>query len=151
MHLIWKESIVGNVLLRCSRASFFGWGPGTYQFQYAPFQFVKDKTIISSNDGDAGNAHSEYLSVLSESRCLGLIIFIAFLGVVFVKGIILYNKLSDPSTKRWLLAIFASLLVILFMVFPIIFLDTDKASVAIWAVIAIVVSIDLVNNKKPAN
>jgi len=28
------------------------------------------------------------------------------------------------------------------------FLDTDKASVAIWAVIAIVVSIDLANNKK---
>ena len=125
---------------------FFGWGPGTYQFQYAPFQFVKDKTIISSNDGDAGNAHSD-LSVLSESGVLGLIIFIALLGMVFVRIIILYNKLSDPSTKRWLLAIFTSLLSYFIHGFFNNFLDTDKASVAIWAVIAIVVSIDLVNNK----
>ena len=67
--------------------------------------------------------------------------------MVFVRIIILYNKLSDPSTKRWLLAIFTSLLSYFIHGFFNNFLDTDKASVAIWAVIAIVVSIDLVNNK----
>jgi len=45
----------------------FGWGPGTYVFQYAPFQFSYDRTIISTNFGDLGNAHSEYLGPLSES------------------------------------------------------------------------------------
>jgi len=35
----------------------FGWGPGTYQFLYAPFQRTKEKTIISTNFGDMGNAH----------------------------------------------------------------------------------------------
>ncbi|MDZ7778321.1 MAG: O-antigen ligase family protein [Bacteroidales bacterium] len=29
-----------------------GWGPGTYQFVYAPFQRSKEKTIISTNFGD---------------------------------------------------------------------------------------------------
>ena len=36
----------------------FGWGPGTYQFVYAPYQRSKEKTIISTNYGDMGNAHS---------------------------------------------------------------------------------------------
>ena len=43
-----------------------GWGPSTYQFNYAPYQISSDKTIISTNFGDGGNAHSEYLGILSE-------------------------------------------------------------------------------------
>jgi len=33
----------------------FGWGPGTYMFQYAPFQKESQKTIISTNAADGGN------------------------------------------------------------------------------------------------
>ena len=32
----------------------FGWGPGTYMFQYAPFQVVREKTTISTNMADKG-------------------------------------------------------------------------------------------------
>ena len=53
----------------------FGWGPGTYQFVYAPYQRAKEKTIISTNYGDMGNAHSEYIGPLSESGVLGMITF----------------------------------------------------------------------------
>jgi len=38
-----------------------GWGPGTYMFQYAPFQKARDKTIISTNFAEGGNAHSEFI------------------------------------------------------------------------------------------
>jgi O-antigen ligase len=31
---------------------FFGWGPGTYQFQYAIYQVMRMRTVISTNDGD---------------------------------------------------------------------------------------------------
>ena len=127
---------------------FFGWGPGTYQFHYAPFQFSRDKTIISSNYGDAGNAHSEYLSALSESGVIGLILFLSLIVVVLVRIIILFNKINDPDIQRWLLAIFTSLMSYFIHGFFNNFLDTDKASVAIWAGIAIVVSIDLAYNKK---
>ena len=34
---------------------FFGWGPGTYMFQYAPFQMSNEQTIISTNGGNLGN------------------------------------------------------------------------------------------------
>jgi len=34
----------------------------TYQFQYAPFfSLLQDLTIISTNSGDVGNAHSELI------------------------------------------------------------------------------------------
>ncbi|MEI6817861.1 MAG: O-antigen ligase family protein, partial [Bacteroidota bacterium] len=35
---------------------FLGWGPGTYSFKYAPFQHSTEKTIISTNAGNKGNA-----------------------------------------------------------------------------------------------
>ncbi|MCB0687761.1 MAG: O-antigen ligase family protein, partial [Saprospiraceae bacterium] len=50
-----------------------GFGPGTYMFQYAPYQKSKDLTIISTNFGDVGNAHSEYLGPLAETGIPGLL------------------------------------------------------------------------------
>lgn len=55
-----------------------GFGPGTYQFQYFPYQREEDMTYISVTDpfntivGRGGSAHSEYLLLLSESGILGL-------------------------------------------------------------------------------
>ena len=37
---------------------FLGFGPGTYSFEYARFQRPENLTIISTNFGDLGNAHS---------------------------------------------------------------------------------------------
>ena len=50
-----------------------GWGPGTYQFVYAPYQEAKYRTTISTNNGDGGNAHSEYLGPLAEQGVPGLL------------------------------------------------------------------------------
>ena len=55
----------------------FGYGPGTYALEYAPFQEAKNLTIISTNFGDMGNAHSEYLGALAEMGLIGLLTFIA--------------------------------------------------------------------------
>jgi O-antigen ligase len=126
----------------------FGWGPGTYQFQYAPFQLYNDKTIISSNQGDMGNAHSEYLGPLAESGLLGLVFFLLLVFVVLFRAINLYYRIEDPDIKTLLLAIIASLLSYFIHGAFNNFLDTDKASVALWSVIAIVVSIDLFTHQK---
>ncbi len=56
-----------------------GWGPGTYMFNYASFQKHSETTIISTNYGDAGNAHSEYVGPLCESGVLGMLSFILIL------------------------------------------------------------------------
>ncbi len=56
----------------------FGWGPGTYQFVYSPYQRSKEKTIISTNLGDKGNAHSEYLGPLAEMGFIGMLIVLVY-------------------------------------------------------------------------
>ncbi|MFI5203758.1 MAG: O-antigen ligase family protein, partial [Flavobacteriales bacterium] len=53
-----------------------GWGPGTYQFYYASFQRPENLTIISTNFGDLGNAHSEFLGPLAETGLPGMLIMI---------------------------------------------------------------------------
>ena len=59
-----------------------GFGPGTYQFQYLPYQRQADMTYISVTDpfntilGRGGSAHSEYLLLFSESGILGLLAWV---------------------------------------------------------------------------
>jgi putative inorganic carbon (hco3(-)) transporter len=122
---------------------FFGWGPGTYSFQYAPYQLSSDKTIISTNAGDKGNAHSEYIGPLSESGVLGMLTFLLVAGTVIYTGSRLYHRLRDKEMKNLVLAILLGL--ITYLVHGVLnnFLDTDKASVPFWGFIAMLVTIDL--------
>ena len=63
----------------------FGWGAGTYQFEYARFQRSDLRTAISTNNADLGNAHSEYLGPLAEQGLLGLAGVLALLFIIFLK------------------------------------------------------------------
>lgn len=120
-----------------------GYGPGTYQFEYAAFQDSGDKTIISTKFGDGGNAHSEYLSALSETGIIGLCIFLLLVGSVFLKGIKLYYTLSCEESKMFILCSLIALMTYFIHAFFNNFLDIDKVSIAVWSFIAIIVSIDL--------
>jgi O-antigen ligase len=127
---------------------FFGWGPGTYQFQYARFQVSSDRTIISSNMGDMGNAHSEYLGPLSESGFFGFLSFLILMALTIIYAINMYYKSNDSARRTWLLAIIVALLSYAIHGLFNNFLDTDKASVAIWGVVAIIVGLDLFKDEK---
>jgi putative inorganic carbon (HCO3(-)) transporter len=120
-----------------------GWGPGTYQFEYAPFQRSKEKTIISTNLGDLGNAHSEYIGPLAESGFPGLLSVIFILITVIYSGLNVYKYATDKQTR--LVALSATLGLITYFVHGIMnnFLNTDKASVPFWGLIAIIVALDL--------
>ena len=126
---------------------YFGWGPGTYQFQYARFQLSKDRTIISSNSGDMGNAHSEYLGPLCESGFFGFISFLLLVLVIMIYAINSYYNAIDRHHATWVLAIIISLSSYFIHGFFNNFLDTDKASVPVWTAVAILVSLDLLKNK----
>lgn len=120
-----------------------GWGPGTYQLVYAPFQLAEDRTIITTNFGDLGNAHSEYLGPLSESGILGMLSFTILALWVFVLGIQNYKRIPHGELKWISLGITLGL--ITYFVHGLLnnFLDTDKASVPFWGFIAIMVAIDV--------
>ncbi|MFW5758657.1 MAG: O-antigen ligase family protein [Bacteroidota bacterium] len=125
-----------------------GWGPGTYQLVYAPFQLAEDQTIITTNFGDLGNAHSEYLGPLSESGVLGMLSFTFLVLFVFVLGVQNYKRLPRGELKWISLGINLGLFT--YFVHGLLnnFLDTDKASVPFWGFIAILVAIDVYYIKK---
>jgi len=126
---------------------FFGWGPGTYVFQYAPFQLANEKTIISTNAGDNGNAHSEYIGPLAESGVLGALSFILIILTVFYRGSILYHQLPKGELKKVVLATLLGLLTYVVHGMLNNYLDTDKASVPFWGFIALIVAIDIYHSK----
>lgn len=127
---------------------FLGFGPGTYMFKYAPYQLSKNRTIISTNMGNGGNAHSEYLGPLAEQGILGTVAMIALIIVVTIYAFRLYYNLEDRDLRIIVLSIYLGL--ITYFVHGAInnFLDTDKAAVPFWGFIGILVSIDLKYSKK---
>lgn len=120
-----------------------GWGPGTYMFQYAPFQKHSETTIISTNFGDAGNAHSEYLGPLCESGVIGLASFLLILIVILYRAILLYYRIDDPHQRMLLMSMLLGL--ITYFIHGVLnnFLDTDKISVPFWGFCAGIVAMDI--------
>jgi O-antigen ligase len=122
---------------------FFGWGPGTYMFQYAPFQKPDEKTIISTNAGIRGNAHSEYLGPLSESGILGMITFIIIIITSITTGIRVFYKLKTRRDKIIIMGTLLGLITYFLHGFLNNFLDMDKISAPFWGFIAILVVYDV--------
>jgi len=120
-----------------------GWGPGTYQFVYAPMQKSKEKTIISTDFGDAGNAHSEYLGPLAEMGLIGSLSFILIAIMIISTGIRVYIKAPPGSIKYLSMGILVAFITYFVHGFLNNFLDSDKASVPFWGFAAILVLLDL--------
>ncbi|MBM77495.1 MAG: hypothetical protein CL846_03360 [Crocinitomicaceae bacterium] len=124
-----------------------GWGPGTYSFVYAPYQDASDLTIISTNFGDGGNAHSEYLGPLAEQGILGMILMILMLIFFFYRASWLYIKTESQKLKGIIMMIILSLVTYFSHGVLNNYLDTDKASVPIWGMLAIFVAVDCYHSK----
>jgi putative inorganic carbon (hco3(-)) transporter len=122
---------------------YFGWGPGTYMFNYAPYQKSNEKTIISTNFGDNGNAHSEYLGPLSEQGFIGLGIVITLVFASLFLGYRLCYTVQDRDLKILTHGILLGLFTYFVHGFLNNFLDTDKASVPFWGFLAMLVCIDI--------
>jgi len=120
-----------------------GWGPGTYQFVYAPFQRAEDRTIISTNRGDGGNAHSEYLGPLAEQGVFGSLIFIALVLMVCFLGFRVFYGTTNYEERLVVMGLFLGL--ITYFVHGVLnnFLEMDKIAVPFWAAIAYLVHLDL--------
>lgn len=128
-----------------------GFGPGTYMFLYAPFQNSQDKTKISTNAGDCGNAHSEYLGLLADAGLFGALSFIALLITVLVIGFNLYNRTKDELTKDTVLFLLLGLITYYLHGFLNDFLDMDKIASLFWGFIAIIVMFDIKDKNQETN
>jgi len=126
----------------------FGFGPGTYAFEYAPYQDPDMLTIISTNFGNAGNAHSEFLGPMAEMGTFGILAMILFVVALFYKGITLYNKFpeNNPNNiqlKRLLLFVILAMSTYFFHGLLNNYLDTDKAAVPVYGACAIIIVLEI--------
>ncbi|MGE5426463.1 MAG: O-antigen ligase family protein [Methylococcaceae bacterium] len=126
----------------------FGFGPGTYMFNYAPYQLKAYRTIISTNSADRGNAHSEYLGPLAESGLMGLIYVLVLIITIIYTAIHAYSRTNDKRLKTLLMS--ALLGLITYFIHGVMnnFLDTDKLSVPFWGFTAAIVAIDIYIRKQ---
>ncbi len=126
----------------------FGWGSGTYQFIYAPFQSVEQKTVISTNVGNKGTAHSEYLLALSEQGFIGMLILIVLMILVTLTALRIYNRVENVRIKTLGLIIYLGLTTYIAHAVFNNFLDTDKMAVPFWGFVAALVAIDLYSEEQ---
>lgn len=125
-----------------------GWGPGTYQFNYAPFQKSSEMTIISTNAGNMGNAHSEFIGPLAEEGVLGMVFMIVLVIVVIYTGTMIYSKAKNKQTRNFALAILLGLITYFIHGTLNNFLDTDKLAIPVWGLIGALVALDLYHSEK---
>lgn len=124
-----------------------GYGPGTYQFFYGSYQRSDQLSTISTNAGDLGNAHSEYIGPLAEQGVLGLLLVVAVFLYTFSTGVRIYRSNADPSLRKLALTLTLCLTTYYIHGFFNNFLDTDKLSVPFWAFTAAIVSLDCLSGK----
>lgn len=116
-----------------------GWGPGCYQFCYAPYQDYRYHTIISTNLGDGGNAHSEYIGPTAETGFVGLATVLILTVLILYYGITTATRARDLTVRR--LSLTATLALITYFIHGTMnnFLDTDKLSLPYWGLFALIV------------
>lgn len=129
----------------------FGFGPGTYQFEYGRYQRSYEKTRISTDFGTRGNAHSEYLGPLSESGVFGLLSILLVIGTTFYTGIRVYLSSEKRSIRILSLAVLTGLSSYYLHGALNNFLDTDKISALFWGYSAMLVAMDVYHRDAPAD
>ena len=127
---------------------FWGFGPGTYQFQYAPYQKPAYRTIITTNAGTGGNAHSEYLGPLAESGIFGTLSVLLLLFAVFGTGIHTYRKAKNQEIKMLVLLSILALTTYYFHGILNNFLDTEKLAIPVFGAMAIIAVCNILVKEK---
>ena len=126
----------------------FGWGSGTYQFNYASYQNPAYRTIITTNAGTGGNAHSEYLGPLCESGAIGLLSIFILMFFTLSTGIKTYRTAENQSLR--LLSLMCVLALTTYFFHGILnnFLDTDKLAIPVFGAMTVIMVCDILNKGK---
>ena len=124
-----------------------GWGPGTYMFQYAPFQLSSEMTIISTRTGLLGNAHSEYIGPLAESGFIGMLTIFGIVLTSIYKSMQLIYYGKNKLVRNLATALILGLISYYVHGFLNNYLDVDKAAIPFFAFLSMLTAMDLYHNK----
>ena len=126
----------------------FGWGPGTYQFNYASYQNPAYRTFITTNAGTGGNAHSEYIGPLCETGFVGFLSVFALILVVLTTGIKTYRTSTNQILRYLSLMCVLALTTYYFHGILNNFLDTEKLAVPVFGAMAVIMACSLSKTDK---
>ena len=116
-----------------------GFGPGTYQFTYIPYQdpaYMSRLTVTDPHDipdGSGGTAHSEYLLALSEMGVFGLLAWLLLIGRWFY---VVFGLPREHPRIIYITVAFLALSTYLFHALVNNFLATDKFAFLFWSTAA---------------
>ncbi len=116
-----------------------GFGPGTYQFEYIPYQepgLMNRLSVTNPHEvpeGSGGTAHSEYLLALSEMGVLGLVGWLVLLGRWTW---VAFDRQKDRNRSLYAIVAFPALTTYMFHAFFNNFLTTDKFAFLFWGTAA---------------
>jgi len=126
-----------------TKRPLFGFGPGTFVFQYGPFQQSSEMSIISTNTGDLGDAHSEYFSAMSETGFPGMALWIGITLLTMATAFRVIYSTEDRKIK--ITALIALLGLVTYHVHAFLnnYSQYDKIAVPLWTFTAVIVVLDL--------
>ena len=132
----------------------FGFGGGSFQFAFLPYQRKEEMTRISVTTpgphppGRGGNAHSQYLRPLAEAGLLGLLLFLGIMLFVYRTGIRIYYKSDQRIHRIYAIGILFGLTTFFIHGLFNNFLHQGKLAVLFWSSLMMLVMIDQNEKKK---
>ncbi len=117
-----------------------GFGPGTYTYEYGPYQLPHEMSIISTHAGDLGNVHSEYLRPFAESGLIGGLLWIALVLATMHQGFHVFYESKNVRIKGLVLGALLGLVTYFIHGFLNNYSEFDKIAVPMWGFIALIIA-----------
>ncbi len=114
-----------------------GHGSGTFQFLYGPYQNAFDKTEASTNYGNIGTLHNEYLAPLVDLGIVGFLLLNGIFIVIIYIGIHKYKQTKSVEIRGISLAVLLAFSTYFLHGFVNNFLEIEKVSFIFFACAAI--------------
>ena len=120
-----------------------GFGPGTYAFIYGNYQKASVRTPVSTNRGDNGTAHNEFLLAMSESGLPAGIIMVFYFAIPIACGMRGYRLATTHHIRMLYLATTFGIITYAIHAFVNNFLDQDKVGGTYLVLMAMIAAMDL--------
>ncbi len=126
---------------------WLGYGPGNFTTFYRSYTITSFQTYVSNNPDNSG-VHSYFLMTLIEQGIIGLLLFVLLTFAVLIYGEIIYHQTSDPS-RKWIIMtlLLCTVIIDAFLIINDL-VETDKVGSFFFMCMAILVNMDLLNQKE---
>ena len=132
--------IAGYYML--SERPLTGFGPNSFYESYKPYTVRSFQTYVSDNPEQSG-IHNYYLMLMIEQGIPGFLFFFAIVVFFLLKANLLYHQLEDGHEKNLLVALTASMIVILLLQLMNDLIEVDKVGPFFWLWLAVLVKLEL--------